>query len=45
MFGIGMKEIGIIVLVLVVLFALSAAIPRTGKRGGKETPSSETNTK
>ncbi len=45
MFGMGMKEIGIIVLVLIVLFALNAVIPRAGKRGGKEAPSSETNTK
>ena len=44
MFGIGMKEIGIVVLVLIALFALNAIIPRASKRGGKETPP-EVNTK
>jgi hypothetical protein len=36
-----MREVGIIVLVLVVLFALNAIIPRTSKRSSKE----KTNTK
>lgn len=42
MFGIGMKEVGIIVLVILVLFALNSVIPKASKKKAKPSSNNET---